>query len=76
MTGSSTSYRVLPRELRTLTWILLAGMVANLGLAAFGYVNTVGLEIICFGLGIVWLQSLARHAAATAHELEPGGYPR
>jgi hypothetical protein len=64
------------REVRTLTWILLVALAATLVGAAMGYFNTVGLEVIAFSLGILWLQSLVRNVASTAQEIEPAGYPR
>ncbi|MGL4649250.1 MAG: hypothetical protein ACRC1H_07565 [Caldilineaceae bacterium] len=64
------------REIKTLTWILLAALAATLVGAGIGYFNTVGLEVIAFSLGIMWLQSLTRATASTASELEPAGYPR
>jgi hypothetical protein len=64
------------REVRTLTWILLAALAATLFGAAVGYFNTVGLEVIAFSLGIMWLQALTRNVAGSAEQLEPAGYPR
>ena len=66
----------ISKEMQSLTWIMLAGLAAALTMAAVGYINTVGLEVISFSMGIMWLQSLVRSVASAAQDLEPAGYPR
>ncbi len=65
-----------PKEVLTLTWMLVAALAVTLIMAALMYINTVGLEVIAFSLGIMWLQTLVRSVATIAAEQEPAGYPR
>lgn len=70
--------RVLPgasREVLTLTWVLVAGLAATLAMAAVGYFNTVGLEIICFVIGLTWLQSITSFVHSEAVRLDPARNP-
>lgn len=66
----------ISKEVLALTWIMLGGLAVTMAMAAFGYINTVGLEVIAFSLGIMWLQALVRGVASSAQDLEPAGYPR
>jgi hypothetical protein len=54
---------------------LVAGILAALVAAAFGYFNTVGLELISFTLGMVWLQNFVHSVQTHASELEPEAFP-
>jgi len=63
------------REIFATSWALVAVLVATLLLAAFGYFNTVGLEIIAFALGLTWLSMFVRNTESTAAELEPSAFP-
>lgn len=65
----------LPREFFTLSWILMSLLLATLLLAAIGYFNTVGLEMICFALGLMWLSSFVSSVSALAAEVEPEAFP-
>lgn len=65
-----------PQEFFATSWILMAAILATLLLAALGYFNTVGLEFLCFGIVITWLQLFMREVEIYAHKLEPGAFPR
>ncbi|MCC6455966.1 MAG: hypothetical protein IT328_13520 [Caldilineaceae bacterium] len=65
----------LSNEFFTTSWILLACVLAALVAAAFGYFNTVGLELISFTLGMVWLQNFVRSVQTHASKLEPEAFP-
>jgi hypothetical protein len=65
----------LSREVFVTSWLLVAGVLVSLGAAAFGYFNTVGLELISFTLGMVWLQFFVRSIQNQAAELEPAAFP-
>ncbi len=65
----------MPPELATLSVVVAAVLVVTLLFAAIGYFNTVGLQVVCFGLGITWLQQVVRFAAAEAARLEPSLFP-
>jgi hypothetical protein len=62
-------------EFFIVSWTLMAAIIATLLLAAVGYFNTVGLELICFGLVITWLQLFMRTVEIQAHKLEPSAFP-
>lgn len=62
-------------EVFATSWTLMGGLVATLVLAAVGYFNTVGLEIICFVLGLLWLNVFVRSTSTLAEELEPEAFP-
>jgi hypothetical protein len=64
------------REFFVVSWILMAAIIATLVLAAFGYFNTVGLEFVCFGLVITWLQLFMRSVEIHTHKLEPSAFPQ
>lgn len=69
---------VLPKlspEFLTFTWMMVAALAFTLISAALGFINTVGLEIISFALGILWLQSLVVNVHGVARRLEPAAYP-
>jgi uncharacterized membrane protein len=57
------------------SWLLVGAVIAALIAAALGYFNTVGLELILFTLGMVWLQFFVRNVQTHAIELEPDAYP-
>lgn len=63
------------REFQSFTWLLASGLAITLVLAALGQINTVGLEIMSFALGILWLQSFVVTAHNAARRLEPTSYP-
>jgi hypothetical protein len=65
----------LPREVFVTSWLLVGAVIAALIAAALGYFNTVGLELILFTLGMVWLQFFVRNVQTHAIELEPDAYP-
>lgn len=64
------------REFFVTSWILMATILATLLLAALGYFNTVGLEFLCFGIVITWLQLFMREVEIFAHKFAPDAFPR
>lgn len=65
----------ISREVRVTSWVLVGTLVGTLGLAAVGYFNTVGLEVIAFALGITWLQMFTNAVHSEALHLAPDAYP-
>jgi len=63
------------RETITASWIIVAGLTFTLIMAAFGRVNTVGLEIIAFVLGMTWLSLFVNSTESLAVEMEPEAFP-
>lgn len=71
-------HRLVPsisREVRMTSWVLVTTLVGTLALAAVGYFNTVGLEVIAFALGITWLQMFTNAVHSDAVHLAPDAYP-
>ncbi len=64
------------RDFRNFTLVLTLALGATLLLSALKIFNTVGLEVISFGLGIVWLQMFVGTAHNIAARLEPEAYPQ
>jgi hypothetical protein len=64
-----------PREYATTSWVLVALLAATLVSAALGRVNTVGLELVAFALGMTWLSSFVGTTDNMARELEPESFP-
>jgi uncharacterized membrane protein YidH (DUF202 family) len=62
-------------EFLALTWLFAGGLAVTLVMAALGTINTVGLEMISFALGILWLQSFVVTVHNIAQRLEPESYP-
>lgn len=75
MAGTRWLVPGLAQEVFVTAWLLVAGVLTTLVGAAFGYFNTVGLELISFTLGMIWLQFLARNVQESVTELEPDAYP-
>jgi hypothetical protein len=65
----------LSPEFMSFTWTLAAVLVAVLIMAGVGYINTVGLEVIGFALGVLWMQALGSNVYHIAIKLEPESYP-
>lgn len=65
----------LSREVFATSWLLVGGVLVSFAASIFGYFNTVGLELIAFALGMVWLQFFVRNIQTHASKLEPDAYP-
>ncbi|MGL4651191.1 MAG: hypothetical protein ACRC1H_17425, partial [Caldilineaceae bacterium] len=61
----------LTPEIKTLSITVAVVLVLTLFFAAIGYFNTVALQIICFVIGITWLQEVVRFVSLEAERLEP-----
>jgi hypothetical protein len=75
MLGIRRLVPALSHEFFATSWLLVTGILAALVAAAFGYFNTVGLELISFTLGMVWLQNFVHSVQTHASELEPEAFP-
>jgi len=62
-------------EVYATSWTLMGALVATLVLAAIGYFNTVGLEIVAFALGLFWLNIFVQNTSNLAAALEPDAFP-
>ena len=75
MVGARWIVPGFPREFFSTSWLLVALLALTLVAAALGRVNTVGLEVAAFGLGITWLTGFVGTTEDTAKELEPDAFP-
>lgn len=64
-----------PREFHVMSWSVLAILVGTLISSAFGWVNTVGLEIIAFVLGMIWLSQFVGNTEGLSMEVAPEAFP-
>jgi hypothetical protein len=76
MVGLRWAVPRINRDFLTFTLVLTAALGVTLLLSALRIFNTVGLEVISFGLGIMWLQSFVGTAHNIATRLEPQAYPQ
>ena len=53
------------------SWTLVGLLGGTLVWGAMGKVNTVGIEVVAFSLGMLWLNQLANLTENMAGELEP-----
>ncbi len=75
MLGSRWIVPAFPKEFFAASWILVA-MLAGVGLsAALGRMNTVGLEMAGFALGMAWLFLFVGNTEDHAVQLEPDSFP-
>ncbi|MGL4649407.1 MAG: hypothetical protein ACRC1H_08355, partial [Caldilineaceae bacterium] len=65
-----------PRVFHTLSLALVIVLAGVLVGRAMGTVNTVGLEIVAFALGLMWLSQFARNTESIAARLEPDAFAR
>lgn len=63
------------REFFVSSWTLVALLIATLISAALGRMNTVGLEIVAFALGMAWLSLFVGNTEQDAAKLEPESFP-
>lgn len=64
-----------PREYKAASWLLVALLAGTLVSAALGRINTVGLELVAFALGMTWLSRFVGTTDNMARELEPEAFP-
>ena len=64
-----------PREFTVTSWVLVVLLVGTLISAALGRMNTVGLEIVAFALGMTWLALFVSNTDDMARQLEPESFP-
>lgn len=65
-----------PREFHALSATVVALLIGAILWAISGGVNTVGLELTVFGLGLMWLSQFARNTQNLAVEQEPEAFPK
>lgn len=65
-----------PHEFHALSGIVVAVLIGTITWAIIGGVNTVGLELTVFALGLMWLSQFARNTEDLATELEPEAFAR
>ncbi len=75
MVGVRWALPKLKPEFLAFTWLMVGALAFTLISAALRFINTVGLEMVCFALGILWLQALVVNVHNTARRLEPASYP-
>ena len=65
-----------PREFHLLSVTLVVVLLATLASRALHVVNTVGLEVVSFMLGLLWLVQFARTTESVAAHLERDAFPQ
>ena len=75
MVGGKWIVPGFPREFFASSWTLVTLLIGTLVAAALGRVNTVGLEIMAFALGMAWLALFVGQTERMGPELEPETYP-
>lgn len=65
-----------PREFHALSVTVVGLLLGAILWAISGGVNTVGLELTVFGLGLMWLSQFARTVVNLAAEQEPQSFPK
>ncbi|MCB0110158.1 MAG: hypothetical protein KDE53_29765, partial [Caldilineaceae bacterium] len=65
-----------PAEFHTLSATVVAVLIGTIAWAVSGGVNTVGLEITVFVLGLMWLSQFARNTENLAIEQEPAAFAK
>jgi hypothetical protein len=65
----------LTREVFATSWILVAVIMVAVVAGAFGYFNTVGIELISGVLGMTWLQFFVRNVGTRVAEVESEAFP-
>jgi hypothetical protein len=63
------------KEFFTASWVLMALLLGAGISAAFGRMNTVGLELVGFALGMIWLSLFVGNTENMAAQLEPDAFP-
>lgn len=71
MIGSRWYAPGFPKEFGIMSWTLVGLLGGTLVWGAMGKVNTVGIEVVAFSLGMLWLNQLANLTENMAGELEP-----
>ena len=75
MLGGRWTVPGFPREFFAASWTLVALLVAVLVSAGLGRMNTVGLEITGFAIGMTWLALFVDNTESSAQKLEPAEFP-
>jgi hypothetical protein len=63
------------KEFFTASWVLVAMLIGAGISAALGRMNTVGLELVGFALGMLWLSLFVGNTESMAAQLEPDAFP-
>jgi energy-coupling factor transporter transmembrane protein EcfT len=75
MVGSRWMVPGFPKEFFAASWILVS-MLVGVGISAgLGRMNTVGLEMAGFALGMAWLFLFVGNTEDNAVQLEPDSFP-